>query len=336
VTEHPSLVEIEQYGRAELGADDLLRVDDHLAACAQCRDFADAAADASHRAETAVLAVHADLASARAAAGEPAPVRIADRAAARVLRWTAGAAAAAAAVLAVNLFWGTRSGAPPAVAPAAAPAPAPSAPPQSSAAVVDPLTADERRAVDAAVGSGRIDRPAILDALRPRSGALMGGAAPVVTLKAARPVAVAVDEERPTFAWSNAGARASYRVAVYDDNFNQVAASAWIRNTEWIVERPLPRGRTFTWQVTARVDDTETTAPAPPQPEARFAVTTADAHAQLAAMRQRAGASHVALAVLLANAGVLDEADRELALAAAEAPASETVRRLRESLDTLR
>src|SRR5581483_848700 len=48
--------------------------------------------------------------------------------------------------------------------------------------------------------------------------------------------------------------------------------------------------------------------PAPPQPEARFIVTDAKQHTNLASLRSRAGGSHVALAVLLARAGVLDEA----------------------------
>ena len=57
---------------------------------------------------------------------------------------------------------------------------------------------------------------------------------------------------------------------------------------------------------------------------------------QLAELRKRAGDSHVALAVLLADAGVLDEAERELTLASAANPGSSAVKRLQESLRTLR
>jgi len=61
-------------------------------------------------------------------------------------------------------------------------------------------------------------------------------------------------------------------------------------------------------------------------------VTDAKQHADLATLRRRAGGSHVALAVLLANAGVIDDAQRELSLAHAANPGSSAVRRLQESL----
>jgi hypothetical protein len=57
---------------------------------------------------------------------------------------------------------------------------------------------------------------------------------------------------------------------------------------------------------------------------------------QLSELRRRAGDSHVALAVLLADAGVLDEAERELTLASQANPASSAVKRLQESLNSLR
>ena len=65
-------------------------------------------------------------------------------------------------------------------------------------------------------------------------------------------------------------------------------------------------------------------------------MTSVEQSAQLADLRKRAGDSHLALAVLLAEAGVLDEAERELTLARTANPESSAVRRLQTSIAALR
>jgi hypothetical protein len=150
------------------------------------------------------------------------------------------------------------------------------------------------------------------------------------------PVGVVVDADQPTLEWSPADNASEYRVSVFDESFNVIATSGWLKDTHWTLETPLSRGRSYVWQVTARVDDREVVASAPPQPESRFAVTSIEQSAQLAALRKRAGDSHLALAVLLAEAGVLDEAERELILARAANPESSAVKRLQGSLSALR
>jgi hypothetical protein len=74
-------------------------------------------------------------------------------------------------------------------------------------------------------------------------------------------------------------------------------------------------------------------APAPPAPEATFHVLSGDDAARLADLRRRYENFHLVLGVLLAQAGALDEAERELeSLAAANSGAAEPQR----LLDTLR
>ena len=164
----------------------------------------------------------------------------------------------------------------------------------------------------------------------------MGEPARLSTLAATSPVGVVIDDDRPTFVWSGLSSGAEYRVSIFDEAFEPVAESGWQTDVRWTIDRRLARGKSYTWQVTARTDGRETTVPAPPQPEARFSVTSVEQSAQLADFRRRAGESHLALAVLLAEAGVLDEAERELTLASAANPSSSAVKRLQTSLSALR
>ena len=321
MTEHLTSTDIEQYVLATLAAADLLRVDDHLAACDACRLLAVSSSDAPRRLVATVSAFRRDLAIA--------PDREATLTKVTLRRWGTLAALAATAALAANIIWGTLKPTPPPPAAIVASVPA------SPAAPGDPLTPAERRLVDETVARGTFSASPALETLRTPTGALMGTRVALVTFAAVRPQSV-VDTERPTFEWTSADSGAEYRVAVYDEAFGPVAASGWVRETRWTMVRPLPRGKTFTWQVTARVGGRETTVPAPPQPEARFRVTSVEQTMQLTELRKRAGDSHVALAVLLADAGVLDEAERELTLASAANPGSSAVKRLQDSLRTLR
>jgi hypothetical protein len=69
----------------------------------------------------------------------------------------------------------------------------------------------------------------------------------------------------------------------------------------------LVRGRTYAWQVAASAGEKEIIAPRPPEPPARFMVAEASAAARL----RRLPSSPLARGVLYANAGLLDDAERE-------------------------
>ena len=337
MTDHPTDFELERYAHGTLSAADLLRVDDHLAICPLCRRRALEVADGSRRLASTVHAVRQDLSGAGAGFAQSAEVvPFAPRrfTVGRVTGWgpvIAVAAVAATAVFAVNILWGTRT--------APVSAPAPSTPVENAAPQVaraDTLTPAERALVDSAAADGRLPRAAALEQVASTTGVLMGSPAHDSTFGPTEPRGVVVDADQPTLIWSSSGAGAQYQVSVFDEAFNLVTSSGWQAETQWRVARPLTRGKSFSWQVKAQVGDATITAPAPPQPEARFLVTTVEQNAQLAAMRKRAGDSHVALAVLLAQAGVLDEAERELTRASAENPNSSAVKRLQASLSELR
>lgn len=85
------------------------------------------------------------------------------------------------------------------------------------------------------------------------------------------PLGAVVTSDRPTFTWSAVpGAR--YRVEVFDTSFRPVAASDIVTVPQWTPPRPLPRGATYVWQVTAITPAGSITAPRPPAPEARFMI----------------------------------------------------------------
>jgi hypothetical protein len=84
--------------------------------------------------------------------------------------------------------------------------------------------------------------------------------------------------------------------------------------------------------VQARRGDDEIVAPVPPAPEARFRVLSQAEAARVSDVRSRYGESHLVRGILLAQAGVLDDAERELvSLVEANAGIAE-VQRLLDSL----
>ena len=94
-------------------------------------------------------------------------------------------------------------------------------------------------------------------------------AAPGFTLLA--PLSTEVPGGRPDFRWTPLAGAESYRVTVFDRDFNKVADSGPLSRTDWTPDRPLPGG-TYTWQVKARRDGAEITAPGPSLPQAFFQV----------------------------------------------------------------
>lgn len=322
--EHPNDQELERYAGGVLSAGDLLRVDDHLATCTSCRRRAAALAGVSRRLERVVSAITHELEAPEAAPSPALPMRAASVFTRR--RTWAALATAATLMIAADIVWGTRTRTPPTELSSS----------QAARVPADQLLAAERAAVDAAVLSGQLNRAPVLAQLTSRAGVLMGSQPPPPAFGPTFPVGVVVDADQPTLEWSPSGEASAYRVSVFDERFNVVATSGWLNDTRWTPERPLARGNSYVWQITARIGDREVVAPAPPQPESRFKVTSVEQSAHLADLRKRAGDSHLALAVLLAEAGVLDEAERELTLARSANPESSAVKRLQASLSALR
>jgi hypothetical protein len=140
------------------------------------------------------------------------------------------------------------------------------------------------------------------------------------------PVGKMLFSDRPTFRWSPLKGATGYLVEVYDSAFNLVARSPELTNPSWAAPS-LPRGTLYTWQVRAIKDGQEIRSPRPPAPQARFRVVDQVKANELLNAR-RAYSSHLALGLLYAEAGLLEEAERELRALKIANPESEIIRRL--------
>jgi hypothetical protein len=169
--------------------------------------------------------------------------------------------------------------------------------------------------------------PAGISELAGRGGTLMGSASPA-TFSVLSPVGTRVLSDRPTLRWTANPGATRYEVAVFDLDLQRQAASGPLTATEWTPSRPFRRGRTYVWQVTAVGEGGPRTAPAPPAPEARFEVAATALVAQVDGQRAPAPASHLLGALVLTEAGLLDDARLELDRLAEENPGSPEASRL--------
>lgn len=345
------------YRARTLAPDELLRVDGHLAECAECRDRIGFTAGLIRNLRTEFSA-HLDYDQTVACAEgrnppdweqhvrecpmcraevedlrefrsqlsqtQREPVVIPIRRA--VWQRPAWLAAAAAILLVAGLaIWSLRPSSPP-QAPQIAQQPAKSQEPA--------LPPEQQAALQLALASQKLERAPVLDRLIAKRGVLLGTPAEGKTFDILAPMGTVVVTDRPAFRWQPVRGATSYRVSVFDENFEKVTESPDLPAPEWQPGDPLPRGRVFNWQVTAKVGGETVRAPVPPAAEARFQVVSEDAATQIETARREHPENHLLLAVLCAKAGALDESAKEVdALAATNATLAQA---LRQSLEGIR
>jgi hypothetical protein len=125
------------------------------------------------------------------------------------------------------------------------------------------------------------------------------------------PVGKVVETDRPTFQWKPLAGATSYTVGIYDSSFNEVTKSGAITKTEWTMTHSLERGRIYFWQVAAIKDGEEIKSPRPPAQLMRFKVLEREKAESLEQAKRTSGDSHLVLGTLYAQAGMLEEAQRE-------------------------
>lgn len=182
----------------------------------------------------------------------------------------------------------------------------------------------------------RVNKPAILDAVSDGAGASLRGSADDMAFNVISPVGTVVESDRPLFRWSALREAASYSVVIFDYQFNRVVQSASLSATQWTPPRALQRGATYFWQVTAIADGREILSPRAAAPEAKFAVLGQGEAEELKRARLSIPDSHLTLGVLYAQAGLLDEAEREFHLLVEANPKSLAALKLLRSLRELR
>jgi anti-sigma factor RsiW len=296
---HPDYETLEALVRGELSSADREVAESHIALCSICaEDLAD------------LSMVQAEIATAIGA--------VASRSRRIQMVWAGGSLAAAAAIfLAVWLGRSADS--------------RPSTPPQrsvaSNAAAREPaqsdatkttLRPDEQVIVTRAIEGRRLELPVDARTLAEKAGTLLGapeadeGFAPVA------PRGTAVLSPRPVFTWQPMRGATSYTVGVFDDRFNEVARGAGLTGTTWTPEADLARSTTYAWQITAHLPSGDVTVPSPPRPEARFRVLDAAAAAVALEQQSRLAGEPLALGILLARAGLVDNAARAFERAATQ------------------
>ena len=342
MTGHLTSQQVIAYRAGVSEPDELLRADDHLAVCDECRSLlaAQAADDtapairllqadfssphltesqldayAARRPIPADLLQHLDLCpECRADADdlrqfvESAPSPNVTPVRARPLTAFPAIAALVVAALGIAAWFAIHSH--------TTPTPQTKAPMQAQSAIPPQYQAE----VQSAIESGTLHIPASITGmtgapiqLRSETKASAPSAFRLIS-----PTATAVIDDTPVFRWTPL-AGATYTITVYDDHFNAVASAASLHVAEWHPDKPLPRGGAYLWEVRAVRGAHIERAPAATEPEARFAVlSTADAQ-RLATARAAMPHAPLALGILYADAGALDDAKSQLEQAAVTA-----------------
>jgi hypothetical protein len=198
----------------------------------------------------------------------------------------------------------------------------------------DNLPAPYRTLVHKALTTQRIGKSSQLEGLARPPSSLMSSDNQKAQFSVLYPVGDVMMTNYPTFRWSPLEGATGYEVEVYDTQFNKVASSPRVTNTSWSTS--LPRGQVYSWQVKAIKDGQEITSPRPPAPQARFRVLDQNRANELARAKRSYGSSHLTLAVLYADAGLLKEAEQELRLLRRANPNSDLPTKLLRQVQSMR
>jgi len=198
----------------------------------------------------------------------------------------------------------------------------------------DNLPATYKTLVTRALTTQKIGKSSQLEGLARPTSSLMSSDNQKEQFSVLYPVGDVMMTNYPTFRWSPLEGATGYEVEVYDAQFNLVASSRRVTNTSWSTS--LPRGQVYSWQVKAIKDGQEITSPRPPAPQARFRVLDQNRANELAKARRSYGSSHLTLALLYADAGLLKEAEQELRLLRRANPNSDLPTKLLRQVQSMR
>ncbi len=164
--------------------------------------------------------------------------------------------------------------------------------------------------------------------------AIRGDHPAVESFSVIEPFATLTSIDRPTFRWTALTGATSYVVSVYDEALHLVRSSEALIDTHWSTPERLKAGVVYTWTVTALKDGKEIIAPAPPT-RAEFRVLRGSQLVNLS-RRIKETASRAARGVVYAEAGLLDDAEKEFQTHLAAAPGDDRVRKLLQTIRSWR
>jgi anti-sigma factor RsiW len=181
-------------------------------------------------------------------------------------------------------------------------------------------------AVRQALSAKGIKKPQALNELSAPRITFLGQASDSVPFALNAPIGLVSLSDRPAFSWQPLSGATNYTVSVFDSNFNRVLRSEPLAATNWSATATLKRGRMYFWEVTAIKDDQEITSPVAPAPRAQFKIVDEETAREINQVRSAHTDSHLALGILYARAGLLDDAEREFQLLLNANPGSEIAR----------
>lgn len=153
-------------------------------------------------------------------------------------------------------------------------------------------------------------------------GAVRGAAASTQPPRALEPFRSAVRDARPRFSWTPVPNAASYRVAIFDADYEEIARSEALKGTTWTPAKPLPSGADLSWHVVAETKDGEISSAGSDRAEAVFRVLAADQAAKVARGETESRESHLLRGLLYSREGLLHDAEREFRALAEQNPGS--------------
>ncbi len=324
--QHFNSAELSAYARGKVSAAELLRMDDHIAACGKCRAalpapleslvFVDHELAPEHLTEdqldawamgrpiAAEAVEHVD--GCEECRGHAQDLRkfMADNPArpasgVRKSVWFMAVAAALAAAVGI----GVMNRQPARSIPASVP------PPEVIAKAEIPAALQQQ--LDAAIQSGELRLPAAIAAMPTAQLRLRSTAVKQPLFHVVSPLSTAVIADTPTFRWTEVPG-AGFQVFVYDDQFTEVMHSEPVKGKEWTAHKPLARGKTYRWEVRATLGGQSASAPVPPDPDAVFQMMTADVAEGMAGARAALRDNPLGLGIIYANAGAVEEAREAL------------------------
>ncbi len=177
----------------------------------------------------------------------------------------------------------------------------------------------------------QVRKPALPRELIAKKEVLMGDNDKKKSFSLFNPQSKIIESDRPTLNWGILDGATEYVVTVYDAEANQVAKSSPLATTRWTLPNGLKRGAIYSWEVAAKKGNEEILAPTPPTPPAKFKVLEQTKYDELSRAK-RTYNSHLVFGTLYAQAGLLDEAEREFKSLVAANPKSKLAKKLLRSL----
>lgn len=140
------------------------------------------------------------------------------------------------------------------------------------------------------------------------------------------PVTEAVESVQPTFTWT-AFAPGPYKIVVRDRDNKVVANNENVRSAFWVIPVKLEQGATYSWQVTAANQESQS---------ASFVVLGMEELGDWLRVRSKFKDSHLALGLAAEELGMLSTAEREYQELARQFPNAEAPGRLLANVLSLR